>query len=223
MEELSEQNRTYAFDLWGFGDSDKSMDRHDIGKYVRLLQRFMDELGVAPTALVGHSLGATVAVKFAVANPDRVTRLMLVSLPVTGEAINQRLLPIGSTSRWGRLLGSRWPVDHEEVLAEVEKANESVIALTVQACAELDLWENLRQIKVPLLVVYGEKDKLVDPTQARLFENTASNIRSITLPESRHFPMLDEASKFHRLLRDFLGTDDLDSLKLKEEWRRRTH
>jgi pimeloyl-ACP methyl ester carboxylesterase len=224
MEELSEQHRTYALDLWGFGDSDKSANRHSVEKYVNLLKDFMDELGIAPTALVGHSLGATVAVKFAVANPNQVTRLMLVSLPIVGEAINRRLLTAGGTSLLNRLLGSgRWPVNHKEVLAEAEKANESVIALTVQACAELDLQENLRQIEVPLLAVYGEKDNLIDPTQARLLKNTANNIRSITLPESRHFPMLDEASKFHRLLRDFLATDDLGNLSLKEEWRRRTH
>jgi pimeloyl-ACP methyl ester carboxylesterase len=224
MEELSEQHRTYALDLWGFGDSDKSTNRHGVEKYVKLLKDFMDELGINSTALVGHSLGATVAVKFAVANPDQVTRLMLVSLPIVGEAINRRLLTTGGTSLVSRFLGSsRWPVNHKDVLAEAEKANESAIALTVQACAELDLQENLRQIEVPLLAVYGEKDNLIDPTQTRLLKNTASNIRSITLPESRHFPMLDEASKFHRLLRDFLATDDLGSLTLKEEWRRRTH
>ena len=223
MEVLSEQHRTYALDLWGFGDSDKSTDRHGVEKYVDLLKDFMDELAVAPAALVGHSLGATVAVKFAVANPDQVTRLMLVSLPVVGEAINQRLLTVGNASPLGRLLAGRWPVYHEEVLAEAEKASENIIALTVRACAELDLRENLRQIKVPMLAVYGEKDNLVDPTQAKLLEDTASNIRFITLPESRHFPMLDEASKFHRLLKDFLVTDDLESLALKEEWRRRTH
>ncbi len=223
MEVLSEQHRTYALDLWGFGDSDKSTDRHGVEKYVDLLKDFMDELGVAPAALVGHSLGATVAVKFAVANPNKVTRLMLVSLPVVGETINQRLLTVGSASPLGRLLGGRWPVDHEEVLAEAEKASENVIALTVQACAELDLRENLTEIKVPTLAVYGEKDNLVDPAQAKLLEDRASNIRFITLPESRHFPMLDEASKFHRLLKDFLVTDDLESLTLKEEWRRRTH
>jgi pimeloyl-ACP methyl ester carboxylesterase len=144
-------------------------------------------------------------------------------LPVVGEAINRRLFTVGSTSRFGRLLGGRWPVDHEEVLAEAEKASESVIALTVQTCAEMDLREDLRQIEVPLLAVYGEKDNLVDPAQAKLLEDTANNIRSISLPKSRHFPMLDEASKFHRLLRDFLVTDDLGKLALKAEWRRRTH
>ena len=223
MEELSEQHRTYALDLWGFGDSDKSTDRHGVEKYVDLLKDFMNQLGVAPAALVGHSLGAIVAVKFAIANPDQATRLMLVSLPVQGKAISQRLFTLGSTSRLGRLLGGRWPVNHEEVMAEAEKASEGAIALTVQACAELDLRESLSQIRVPLLAVYGEKDNLIDPTQAKFLENTTSNMRSILLPESRHFPMLDEASKFHRLLRDFLVTDDLGSLTLKEEWRRRTH
>jgi pimeloyl-ACP methyl ester carboxylesterase len=223
MEELSEQHRTYALDLWGFGDSDKSTDRHGVEKYVDLLKDFMNQLGVAPAALVGHSLGAIVAVKFAIANPNQVTRLMLVSLPVQGKAISQRLFTFGSTSRLGRLLGGRWPVNHEEVMAEAEKASEGVIALTVQACAELDLRESLSQIEVPLLAVYGEKDNLIDPAQATFPENTTSNMRSILLPESRHFPMLDEASKFHRLLRDFLATDDLESLTLKEEWRRRTH
>jgi len=223
MEELSEQHRTYALDLWGFGDSDKSTDRHGVEKYVDLLKDFMNQLGVAPAAMVGHSLGAIVAVKFAIANPNQVTRLMLVSLPVQGKAISQRLFTLGSTSRLGRLLGGRWPVNHEEVMAEAEKASEGVIALTVQACAELDLRESLSQIEVPLLAVYGEKDNLIDPDQAKFLENTTSNMRSILLPESRHFPMLDEASKFHRLLRDFLAADDLESLTLKEEWRRRTH
>ncbi len=223
MEELSEQHRTYALDLWGFGDSDKSTDRHSVEKYVDLLRDFINQLGITSAALVGHSLGAIVAVKFAIANPNQVTRLMLVSLPVVGKTIKQRQFTLGSTSRLGRLLSGRWLVNHEEVMAEVEKASEDVIALTMEACAELDLRENLRQIEVPLLAVYGEKDNLIDPTQARFLENTASNIRSILLPESRHFPMLDEASKFHRLLRDFLVTDDLGSLTLKEEWRRRTH
>ena len=50
------------------------------------------------------------------------------------------------------------------------------------------------------------------------------NIHSIGLEESRHFPMLDEAAKFNRLLADFLALksgSSLTELGLKEEWRRR--
>ena len=37
---------------------------------------------------------------------------------------------------------------------------------------------------------------------------------------SGHFPMLDERPKFNRLLRDFLIAENMDSLAVKEEWRR---
>jgi len=36
-----------------------------------------------------------------------------------------------------------------------------------------------------------------------------------------HYPMLEEASQFTRLLKEFLEAPDISSLELKEEWRRR--
>jgi hypothetical protein len=50
------------------------------------------------------------------------------------------------------------------------------------------------------------------------------NVHLVALEESRHFPMLDEAPKFNRLLSDFLSLkagEDLANLGLKEEWKRR--
>jgi len=50
------------------------------------------------------------------------------------------------------------------------------------------------------------------------------NVHTLGLEESRHFPMLDEAGKFNRLLGDFLALksgDSLADLGLKEEWKRR--
>ncbi len=74
-----------------------------------------------------------------------------------------------------------------------------------------------------LLVVYGEKDDMVDPAPTRDLNGNWHNIRPIGLADSKHFPMLDEAAKFTRLLQDFLDVEgDLSVLELKEEWRRRT-
>ena len=73
-----------------------------------------------------------------------------------------------------------------------------------------------------LLAVYGEKDDIVDPSPIQAFNGDWDNIRLIGMANSKHFPMLDEAAKFNRLLRDFLDIeDDLSILELKEEWRRR--
>ena len=74
-----------------------------------------------------------------------------------------------------------------------------------------------------LLAVYGEKDDMVDPDPMRQLNGSWRNVRPIGLSDSKHFPMLDGAAKFNRLLQDFLDVqDDLSALELKEEWRRRT-
>ena len=72
-------------------------------------------------------------------------------------------------------------------------------------------------------MVYGEKDNMIDPDPTRQLNGDWQNVRPIGLSDSKHFPMLDEAAKFNRLLQDFLDVQgDLSGLELKEEWRRRT-
>jgi len=96
----------------------------------------------------------------------------------------------------------------------------------VQSASQIDVYSRLEMIGQSnslMLAVYGEKDDMVDPTPARELNGSWPNIRPIGLSESRHFPMLEEAARFNRLLQDFLDTqDDLSVLELKDEWRRRT-
>jgi len=79
---------------------------------------------------------------------------------------------------------------------------------------------------VTLLTVYGDKDVVINPTQADELENGHSAARAIVLPNAFHFPMLDATAKFNRLLCDFMdvsSSEELRQLAIKEEWRRRTH
>jgi pimeloyl-ACP methyl ester carboxylesterase len=70
--------------------------------------------------------------------------------------------------------------------------------------------------------VYGGDDPLIAPPQSDWLQACAANVRTIFLDGARHFPMLEERSKFNRLLVDFLGAgQDLTALALKEEWQRR--
>ncbi len=222
MEELSTTHRTYALDLWGFGDSDKLKRRYTACSYVDLLQAFMDELGIGRVLLVGHSLGAVVSVRFAAENADRVDRLMLVSPPVSGASINRELCSFGtSNTLFGRLLW-RKPVDYEQVLEEAKKTDGEAITASMESVAEIDIRKYTDSLQIPCLVVYGEKDNIITPPKPEDFNRYRSNVRPIALAKSRHFPMLDEAGKFNRLLKDFLEVEDLASLELKKEWRRRT-
>jgi pimeloyl-ACP methyl ester carboxylesterase len=101
----------------------------------------------------------------------------------------------------------------------------NIVALTIQAVAKLDLRDTLYAVNAPLLAVYGGKDNVISPDQAKEMEYQLYAARSIVLANSRHFPMLDETAKFGRLLRDFLDIEtpsELEELRIKKEWRRRT-
>jgi len=221
MEAVSDRYRTYAFDLWGFGDSDKSPKRYEVESYVSLIGQFMDELGLVPMPVIGHALGAVAAVLFAVRNPDRVTKLMAVEMPLNGSAINRKLTT-GGDSVLDRTIGRKQAQQiYPEVALEADKADPNVVALSARSLAELNMRYELEKLDLPLLVVHGEKDQLVAPPVADAFEDMEGIVRHIPFRDSMHFPMMDEAAKFHRLVRDFLE-GDLNSLELKDEWKRRS-
>ncbi len=91
MQQLSMKYRTYALDLWGYGDSGKDSQRLSFEAQANLLAEFMDRLGIPKAALVGHSLGGAVVVRYALRHPDRVARLMVISAPMFeyGESAEQ--------------------------------------------------------------------------------------------------------------------------------------
>jgi len=224
MQDLSVQYRTYALDLWGFGDSSKELDQYTVAIYVDMLVAFMDELGIWQAPLVGHTLGAAVATEFAARHPDRVSRVVTVGLPLTADGINRRLLNVAPNETLARLFWHRQR-PHEEVEMAVNKTARNAIALTIQSVAQLELIDTLDRIDVPLLSVYGAMDNVISPDQAAQLQANHYAARALVFEEAYHFPMLDQSAKFSRLLRDFMdvkGQDDLQDLTIKQQWRRRT-
>ncbi len=227
MDDLSDRYRTYALDLWGFGDSDRRREGYALSEYVALVRRFMDEMGIVSAPLVGHSLGGIVALRMALESPDRVEQVMGVSVPLDGMSIAR---PLATFSGNGndilvRVLGRRQANEYPEVQLEANKTDAVAVAETVRAVMQLDLRQVLARITVPVLLLYGRHDPLIQrPEEKRnlRWEDEDDYVRVICLDGSRHFPMLDEMNKFNRLLRQFLDTNgDLSALEVKEEWRRR--
>jgi len=217
MEELAPFFRTYAFDLWGFGDSDKSLGYYRVSDYVKLLDSFMNAMGIGRAPLVGHSLGAVVAVKFAAAHPHRVDKLVAVSLPLTARAVSEIALRKGNN-----LLGRLSP-EYRELILEVKKASEKALVSSVRSVEKEDVWSDLLQVEAPVLIIYGEKDTVIDTRPLNALRDCEAQMRAISFPEASYFPMLEESGRFNRLLKEFLALGiELDRLRVKEEWRRKT-
>ena len=79
VEPLARRATVYALDLPGFGASAKPRTQYRLAYLARALHGFLDAIGLRQSSLVGHSLGAAVAVTYALTHPARVERLALLS------------------------------------------------------------------------------------------------------------------------------------------------
>lgn len=83
---LTEANHLVIVDPLGFGDSPKPWTRYTIDRHVdALYETFKNKQSFA---LVGHSMGALLAIAYAARHPEQVNRLVLIGLPFFGSAEN---------------------------------------------------------------------------------------------------------------------------------------
>lgn len=220
MQVASTSFRAYALDLWGFGDTAHNAMNYPLEQQATLIDRFLSEMGIGKVALVGHGLGALVGMSFATRFPQSVDRLMAVSCPLDYAAVHSRLrtAPPLELAEW---LSSRTP-EATAALVDSTKADPQAIAMSLTGLQANNIFTGFRSAGIPCLLVYGDKDPAILTPDEEYSLSTMTH--QIELEGSGHFPMIDETSKFNRLLTDFLALDSGLSpreLQMKEEWRRR--
>ena len=220
MQVASTSYRAYALDLWGYGDTAHVAANYSLDQQAALIEHFLNEMGIGKVALIGHGLGALVGMKFAMAFPQTVDRIMAVSCPLNYESINVRLRTTspGELTDW---LANRTP-EAATALADASKADPQAVPLSMEPLRTDGFFSTFRALNIPALLVYGERDQAITVPQEETSNSTL--IQQFTLDESGHFPMLDESAKFNRLLTDFLALESGASpseLEMKEEWKRR--
>lgn len=225
MQTLSAHFRTFALDLWGFGDTSKASEKYSIAEYSTLLEAFVERLGIAgPAVVVGHGLGACVALRYTASNPSRVSRLATVALPLHRHAVDLQVLNGDQASAVNRLMER--PNNFPEVAVEARKTDPAVLPALRRDMEGFETATYLEQITCPLLMVFCDEDPLVQLPNgsSNIAQATATEHALVTLSSCMHFPMLEHTPIFDRLILDFVhATEDLSKLKPKEYWKRRTH
>lgn len=232
MEMVSDRFRAYAFDFWGFGDSDRSGSNFTIDAYVEQLFAFMRELGMVKTNLVGHGLGAMVAVRAAVQQPSTFLKVVTTNMPVYGEsmaslvkqnAFSRLMGKSNPTETWTKLL-KNIRIDDDtfnELLEDTGTIANEVIQRSFDSVLATDLRPLLANLTTPTLGVYAANDAFIGRDQAQLFESAAVEHQVVTMQGRNHFPFLEIGNQFNRLLLDFLTSPGSSTVQIKDEWRRR--
>ena len=220
MQAASTSFRAYALDLWGFGDTGKKSDSYSLEHQFYLLDEFLQEMGIGKIALVGHGLGAVLALLYAKRFPKFVDRVMAVSLPNGQNSLNPRLI-----SETPDVL-AEWVIttDSDAVRSEAKKTDPQAVRSSVASLREINIDPIVTSMTTPFLIVAGQSDPLISSAAYEQAPNLPEHIHTIVFENSGHFPMLEETNKFNRLMADFLALTSGASprqLQLKEEWKRR--
>lgn len=221
MQTISSTNRAYALDLWGFGDSAKN-NQYTINDQVEFVRAFIEKIGLSQVSIVGHNLGAIVAYEFAFLKPDLVEKILSISLPLSFDLLNARLLLGDHIGLVDKLLGKG--IETEAVRSDESKNDPNAIQTTIVELEMTNQLRNLDSFEKTSLLIFGQNDSVVRVPSIEKIQSLHSNLHTIIFEESGHFPMLDESSKFSRLLSEFLELGEDDSprnLQIKEKWQRR--
>lgn len=222
MQAASVSYRAYAMDLWGFGDTAKAQENYHLDQQVALIDHFLYEMGIGRVALVGHGLGAIVAARYALQHPDLVDRVMAVSYPMDANRIHPRLRSAAPAELADWLL-TRTTLT-EPVRADAPKTDARAISTSFSSMNGLGVRDVSASMQTSCLFVNGLNDQAVLAPDLEQVAALPPCSHMVGFEQSGHFPMLDEGSKFNRLMADFLALPSGDSprqLLLKEEWRRR--
>jgi pimeloyl-ACP methyl ester carboxylesterase len=213
--------RTYALDFWGFGESGKKQPSYSVDDYVSMVNQFMEQLGIARAPLVGHSMGGTVSLKFAIDHPERVSKVVVIGSPVDGKSLALLLKLAGIRSiaflvynnMWGLKLGlrvaapfitrdRRWT---EMINADLSKVTLESFLTSIASLRRTDLTQDLARVQVGVMGIYGTRDNIVHPNQWKPICEQVGLSTILRFNGAGHFPMLDDPERFRTSLRDFLN------------------
>ncbi|HEV8489511.1 MAG TPA: alpha/beta fold hydrolase [Candidatus Limnocylindrales bacterium] len=196
---LGARHRLLVVDLAGFGASRRQPFR--LATAGARLGRWLEAVGAGPAAVVGHSLGGYVAADLAAARPDLVDRLVLVdaaALPLEGPVRGhvRNLLRGGGRSERALV---------RIAIVDIARAGPIVIVGAARQLLASDLSARLAAITAPTLVVWGEEDALILPSQGRRLAGVIPGARFASIPGAGHAPMWERPELFDPLVLDFLG------------------
>ncbi|MFL5586192.1 MAG: alpha/beta fold hydrolase [Ktedonobacteraceae bacterium] len=211
MPRLSREYLVYAPDLPGFGKTPLAPEGFNIRTHVLYIRRFLDALGYPQVTLVGNSLGAWIATRFAVEYPRRVKRLYLLNSAglrrENGHSpyATDRAAAHRSIERiQGRRIPMRLPGFLLDAMVGVSQrpAYKGFID-NYDPQEELD--SVLAQVQVPTTIIWGMQDGLFPITCAHDFHSGITNSELILLPGVGHVPQTQATAEVARVILEDRG------------------
>jgi N-formylmaleamate deformylase len=207
----------YVIDVRGRGLSETGDDLdYSLDAYAADVVGFAEALGLSKYTIVGHSMGARIALRAALKVPESLEQIVMVDPPVSGPG--RRTYPVPLERMTGMLAkakrGELWEATKADTLwtehsnrmrAEwMHTCNETAIVKSHQNFHEEDIFPDFGKVKVPTALMVANKGGTV---QAPDVEEIQGLLPSITLDyvDTGHMIPFESADAFYASLGKLLG------------------
>jgi pimeloyl-ACP methyl ester carboxylesterase len=211
FEKIKDRYTIYAPDLPGFGKTDEPGCVYDTDAYARFVHEFICRLGITDPVIIGHSNGGRIAI--ALTRMLDIKKMILIGstgikpsrslryyIKVYGYKTIKKILPLfGKKGReyLVKYKKSRGSEDYRFVSDRMK----AVMSRLVNE----DLRKYMPYIKTSTLLFWGENDRAVPLSDAKIMLGLIKDSGLVTVKGGGHYAYLDDVGLFVRVLDKFVG------------------
>ena len=212
---LAEDRPVYALDLPGHGGSAKELDDGSVAALAAIVADYLDVVGIDAAHLVGHSLGGAIATSVALDRPERVTALTLIAPVGLGPEIAGEFVEGFISETRARKLRPVLEMlvadpglvtaDMVEEVLKFKRLDGAIAGLRTVADANfsggqqrVSLRERLREIDLPVQVLWGEADRVLPAAHA---DGLPESIAVVRVSGAGHIVHMERAAEVNEAIR----------------------
>jgi pimeloyl-ACP methyl ester carboxylesterase len=222
FEVFANAHRVLRFDLRGFGKS--ALPTTESYAHTEDINALFAHLDLDRAAILGHALGGRIALDFALEFPERVRALILLDAIVAGFSFSSEIVALHQQSlQLGKEVGIHAAKElwlSHPVFAAIRE-NPAAFLSVQQIVSDYSGWhwvntdplrvldppaiKRLEEIRVPTLIIVGERDMADMRTIAATLQQRLPNARKVLLTKIGHLPHLEDPSTLNEIVLRFLA------------------
>lgn len=213
IDALGTNVHTLAVDLRGSGESRTARGPYRLERFARDLRDLVAARELGPIVVIGHSMGATVALRFAVDAPQLTQGLILIGpVPASGGGYSTKgeaylLATAGDPVAARNWLARTFAAAPEEAVlgrlcAAAAKTERGIAVECFESWAHANFADETKRIQARTLVIAPEKD--APEISERRVAALLPNARYVVLPNAAHYAIVEKPVEIANLIRGFL-------------------
>ena len=210
-------------DVPGFGESSQvPTGSYSVESQVRRIDRFVEVLKLDKFHMAGNSLGGTLTATYGAKHPEKVLTLAL--LDPAGAPSQKKSEFVIQLEKGNNLLLASNTEDYDNLMAfvfvkrpQIPASFKKIIAADLIAHTEFNkkIWNDaqplqfslapfLPLIQSPVLIIWGDQDKMLDVGGVAFLEKNLKNYRTVIMKDMGHAPMFEKPEETAKVYVSFL-------------------